>query len=208
MSREFYHLVELPVEEACRQKWVAGRKLYGGDGFVGHPGEEAFSEGIDLLNYLTEWERQGEDVEDIRQMAGVVTRLIQRRLLAERHLGSGRPAGRGRLEMSRVKERVERLMAVVPLEPEPAELLRTALAEELQTLAVRQANFEAESADRYAGEQLWRGEASQLRQAMVDLLGYVECLLAKRAFNRAAEELPEHIAKAMDSLFPPSRKET
>ena len=84
MSNQNCPLVELPVEAACRKKWIDGRELYGGDKFVGHPGEEAFSEGIDLLNYLDEWERQGKDVSDVRPLIQWCTRRIQRMVLEER----------------------------------------------------------------------------------------------------------------------------
>jgi hypothetical protein len=77
-------LVELCIEDACRQKWIYGRKEYGGDTFIGHPGEEAFSEGVDLLNYLDEWERQGQDVGDVRQVVEWATRRIQRLTLDSR----------------------------------------------------------------------------------------------------------------------------
>lgn len=84
MSTEIVPLVELPLEQACREKWASGREQYGGDTFVGHPGEEAFSEGVDLLNYLDEWERQGKEVGDLRLLVKWCTRRIQRMVLEER----------------------------------------------------------------------------------------------------------------------------
>ena len=108
--------------------------------------------------------------------------------------------------MSWVPQCVDRLVAVVPLEPEQQELLRAALTPELEAIARRQQNFETESADYYAGEQLWRLEARRLRQSVADLSDYIERLLGQGGFNPAAEEFPEHIQEAMDALFPPTPK--
>lgn len=108
--------------------------------------------------------------------------------------------------MSWVPQLVDRLVGAVPLELEQQELLRAALTPELEAIARRQAQFEAEAADYYAGELLWRGEARRLRQAVADLSDYVERLLAQGGFNPEAEELPEHIQGAMDAIFPPTPK--
>jgi hypothetical protein len=112
-----------------------------------------------------------------------------------------------RFQMSWVNASVEKIVAAVPLDVEQQELLRACLLPELEVIARRQANFEAEAADYYAGEQLWRIEARRLRQSVADLSDYVERLLAQGGFNPAAEELPEHVQEAMDSLFPATPKE-
>jgi hypothetical protein len=42
-----------------REKWLAGRALYGGDCFQGDPGEEFLAEAIDGANYAEEMSRRG-----------------------------------------------------------------------------------------------------------------------------------------------------
>lgn len=62
------------VEDACRAKWEAGRRLYGAE-FVGDPLEELYGEYLDALNYFDELDRRGLLSEDL-----VYARLSTRRL--------------------------------------------------------------------------------------------------------------------------------
>ncbi len=50
-------LITLPIEDACREKWSAGQKIYGKD-FVGHPLEHLAEELIDAVNYCDEASRK------------------------------------------------------------------------------------------------------------------------------------------------------
>lgn len=51
-------LIDLPITDACREKWTAGRRKYG-PVFVGHPLVELDFELIDALNYEEEATRRG-----------------------------------------------------------------------------------------------------------------------------------------------------
>lgn len=80
-------MVELELHEAKRQKWDLGRQRHGNGPFRGHPGEEAFEECLDLLNYLDEWKRQGADPAEVDRLTTAVerwARVIQSMVLRER----------------------------------------------------------------------------------------------------------------------------
>jgi hypothetical protein len=72
-------LCRLTLAEAKSAKWRAGRDAYGPDWHGEHPLVEAFSEAVDLLNYLDEAARRGEEVEKIVEAAELLARVLQGR---------------------------------------------------------------------------------------------------------------------------------
>jgi len=92
-------MIELDLQEARRQKWDLGRLRHGPGPFRGHPGEEAFEECVDLLNYLEEWKRQGASAAEIDRLVTAVERwalviqsMVRReRARARRAVAAGAP---------------------------------------------------------------------------------------------------------------------
>lgn len=59
--------IETPFDEATKQKWEAGQKVYGPT-FIGEPAEQLYEEALDSWNYCEEMLRWGYPAADVQLM--------------------------------------------------------------------------------------------------------------------------------------------
>lgn len=76
----------MPVEQARRAKWEAGKAVYG-DEFVGEPAEHGDEECLDAWNYAEQMEKEGYPPYTCRAIKETVENLQQlfRSAYTERH---------------------------------------------------------------------------------------------------------------------------